>query len=92
LVSFHGAYITVDFGDKSPRSPGLRLSATRHLVANEADAPASSRLIATKCHDGHFRTFTLSYPSLPLALSASRLDAAIATYPMGQSYRIFPVG
>jgi hypothetical protein len=34
------------------------------LVAKEAEATASSGLIATKCHDGRFLMFTLLYLSL----------------------------
>ena len=66
-----GSAFTTGSSDKS----GLPLIGNP-LVTEEAEAAASSRFVATKCHDGRFPTFTLLY--LLLASSSFCLPLCFA--------------
>src|SRR4030081_1848098 len=65
-----GEPTTVGSSDKSA------LACSNPLVAEEAEATASSGLIAAKCHDGRFLMFTLLY--LLLAFSSFCLPLCFA--------------
>jgi hypothetical protein len=66
------AYIPVGSSDKS----ALACRFSNPLVAEEAEASASSGLIATKCHDGRILMFTLF--DLLLAFSSFCLPLCFA--------------